>query len=156
MATPVRYFERISAMELAEALRAPTARRPLIIDVRDTDFAGGHIRSAVNLPEDSFMEDDDVDALVEKYKNEETIVFHCMMSQIRGPFCARRFLSRMAVVLENEEKQPDVRVLTGGYQTFSGVRGVCRQYNFKPRTLNIMVFIYLCRCMTSGTADIQK
>uniref|UniRef100_K3WPS9 protein-tyrosine-phosphatase n=1 Tax=Globisporangium ultimum (strain ATCC 200006 / CBS 805.95 / DAOM BR144) TaxID=431595 RepID=K3WPS9_GLOUD len=117
----VRYLERISATELVETLRSPTARRPLIIDVRDTDFVGGHIRSAVNLPEENFIEDDDVDALVEKYKDEDTIVFHCMMSQIRGPSCARRFLSRMAVVLENEDKKPNVRVLAGGYQHFSRI-----------------------------------
>lgn len=117
----VRYFERITATQLAETLRSPSAPRPLIIDVRDSDFAGGHIRSAVNLPEDNFISDDDVDAIVTKYKDEEMIVFHCMLSQVRGPSCARRFLNRMIVVLADQEEKPDVRVLTGGYQNFSSV-----------------------------------
>lgn len=117
-----RPFERISPAELAEALRAPSGTaRPLVIDVRDEDFAGGHIRSAVNLPEENFVEDDDVDAIVRRHQDEELIVFHCMFSQVRGPSCAKRFLSRMAVVLADAEKKPDVRVLTGGYQTFANV-----------------------------------
>ncbi|RLN71317.1 hypothetical protein BBJ28_00014914 [Nothophytophthora sp. Chile5] len=121
---PPPRFERITPSELADVLRSTdtATRRPLIVDVRDSDFAGGHIRSAVNLPEDNFMDDDDVDALVERFKDEESIVFHCMMSQIRGPSCARRFLSRMEVVLDDAEHKPRVLVLAGGYQLFSRVR----------------------------------
>lgn len=122
MASFTRLFERITAPQLAEMLRSPTTPQPRIIDVRDSDFAGGHIRSAVNLPEDNFIADDDVDALVRKYKDESMIVFHCMLSQVRGPSCARRFISRMAVVLEDAEKKPDVRVLTGGFRNFYTVR----------------------------------
>lgn len=126
----VRYFERITATQLAEMLRSPSAPRPLIIDVRDSDFAGGHIRSAVNLPEDNFISDDDVDAIVTKYKDEEMIVFHCMLSQVRGPSCARRFLNRMIVVLADQEKKLDVRVLTGGYQNFLSVSVLFAQTMF--------------------------
>ncbi|TYZ62526.1 hypothetical protein PybrP1_012708 [[Pythium] brassicae (nom. inval.)] len=118
-----RPFQRISPTELAKALRADpsTGSRPLVIDVRDEDFAGGHIRSAVNLPEENFVEDDDVDAIVRRHKDEELIVFHCMFSQVRGPSCARRFVARMAVVLADADHTPDVRVLTGGYQGFANI-----------------------------------
>lgn len=117
-------FEYVGPRDLAAVLKdeSPSApAKPLIIDVRGDDFAGGHIRSAVNVPENDFQDDDDVDALVEKYKDQERIVFHCMMSQVRGPACARRFLSRLEIKLENEEHKPKVEVLQGGYQLFSQV-----------------------------------
>lgn len=122
MATPTEpdQFVRIVSTQLAETLRTQKSDRPLIIDVRGDDFKDGHIASAVNHPEPTFHDDAQVDALVEQYKNEETIVFHCQMSQVRGPFCARRFIARLDAVLgENAEKKPTVQVLTGGYKDFS-------------------------------------
>lgn len=112
-------FVRIVPTQLADTLRHKSERHPLIIDVRDDNYKDGHIASAVNHPEPNFHDDAHVDALVEKYKNEETIVFHCQMSQVRGPFCAKRFASRLEVLLANAEKKPNVQVLTGGYKDFS-------------------------------------
>ncbi|RMX69379.1 hypothetical protein KXD40_001839 [Peronospora effusa] len=128
MALPIGYMEPLHYIQpsaLVEILRNPHApgKRPVIIDVRDTDFAGGHIRSAVNIPEDNFMDDDDVDALVNKYKEEDIIVFHCMMSQVRGPSCAKRFKARMEVLLEDKHK-PRVLILHGGYERFGSVSKV--------------------------------
>ncbi|DBA02876.1 TPA: hypothetical protein N0F65_005903 [Lagenidium giganteum] len=119
-------MEYVSPRDLADTLRqTPTAdaRRPLIIDVRDDDFAGGHIRGAVNLPQRNFEEDDDVDKLVETFKDKPVVVFHCMMSQVRGPFCARRFASRLDVVLKNADHKPEVKVLHGGFQQFARMYG---------------------------------
>ncbi|KAH9120798.1 hypothetical protein LEN26_002866 [Aphanomyces euteiches] len=115
--------ERISARELAVILKDPAKRNEIrIVDVRDDDFRGGHIRGAINLPEDNFQDDDDVDNIVEEFKNVPTVVFHCMMSQVRGPFCAKRFQSRVDVVLEGAETKPQVRILTGGFNLFGRVR----------------------------------
>ncbi|KAF1332079.1 Rhodanese-like protein, partial [Globisporangium splendens] len=132
MATPVAAteedkFVRIVPTQLAETLRTEPSssslkavRRPLIIDVRGDDFKDGHITTAVSHPEPDFHDDEKVDALVEQYKHEDTIVFHCQMSQVRGPFCARRFIARLDAVLgENADKKPNVQVLTGGYKDFS-------------------------------------
>lgn len=44
---------------------------------RDTDFVGGNIRNCVNLPEDHFQDDEDVEKLVEKYKHLKKVIFHC-------------------------------------------------------------------------------
>ncbi|KAE8958760.1 hypothetical protein PR003_g13780 [Phytophthora rubi] len=126
MALPIGYMEPpryIQPSGLVEILRNPdtTSKRPLIIDVRDTDYAGGHIRSAINIPEDNFMDDDDVDALVEKYKDENAIVFHCMMSQVRGPSCAKRFKARMEIVLEGINHKPRVLILHSGNERFERI-----------------------------------
>lgn len=111
----------IAHAELATLLRQPQSCPPVIIDVRDSDFHGGHIRGAVNLPQDHFEDDDDVDDIVQRHRDAELIVFHCMMSQVRGPFCARRFLSRMNVVLDGEAHKPKVKILAGGFQQFMRV-----------------------------------
>lgn len=123
MSLPIGYMEPpqyIHPSALAELLRDPesSAKLPVIIDVRDTDYAGGHIRSAVNITEDNFMDDDDVDALVNMYKDKDAIVFHCMMSQVRGPSCAKRFKARMEVILEEATHKPRVLILHGGYERF--------------------------------------
>lgn len=115
-------FQRMTATQLANMLKS--GGTPVIIDVRDEDFAGGHIRSAENIPVDNFQDDDDVDELVRKYQDTSRLVFHCMLSQVRGPFCAKRFLSRMAVTLDGAEKVPAVYVLTGGYENFAEVRSI--------------------------------
>ncbi|KAF0720788.1 Aste57867_67 [Aphanomyces stellatus] len=74
--------ERITARELAAILKNPAEKNNVrIIDVRDDDFQGGHIRGAINLPEDHFQDDDEVDNIVEEFKDVPTVVFHCMMRQ---------------------------------------------------------------------------
>ena len=66
----------------------------LVVDVRDYDYTGGHIKGAVNITADEFSQDEDVDALVQKVRagGHERVVFHCMLSQQRGPFCAKRLV----------------------------------------------------------------
>lgn len=95
-----------------------------VIDVRDDDYdENGHIRSAINAPSnDSFQDDEEVEELVQRYKNKKMVVFHCMFSQVRAPFCAQRFKSRIDVMLHEHESRPQIRVLTGGYQSFQKVR----------------------------------
>jgi rhodanese-related sulfurtransferase len=65
----------------------------IIVDVRDDDFRGGNIVGAHNEPSETFLAG--VDKLVEDTKGVKTVIFHCMLSQQRGPKAARvitRFL----------------------------------------------------------------
>jgi rhodanese-related sulfurtransferase len=62
------------------------------VDVRDDDFRGGNIRGAQNSPSSTFHTD--VDKLVQETKETPIIVFHCMLSQQRGPKAARVRISR--------------------------------------------------------------
>ncbi|ETV99261.1 hypothetical protein, variant 3 [Aphanomyces invadans] len=75
-----RLVDRITAKELVEILKNPEAKSAVrIVDVRDVDFAGGHIRGAINVPEEHFHDDDEVDNFVEEMKSVPTVIFHCMM-----------------------------------------------------------------------------
>lgn len=58
-----------------------------IIDVRDDDWSGGNIKGAMNSPSYGFLTN--VDQLVKETKNIPLVVFHCALSQARGPKAAR-------------------------------------------------------------------
>jgi Cdc25 family phosphatase len=85
----------ISASELHALLSdGSKSGRVLVVDVRDDDFAGGNIAGALNVPSDSFgTRLQDVAAAA---KDKDLVVFHCMLSQQRGPAAARAMASHGA------------------------------------------------------------
>mmetsp|Transcript_5193 Transcript_5193/g.15277 ORF Transcript_5193/g.15277 Transcript_5193/m.15277 type:complete len:254 (-) Transcript_5193:281-1042(-) len=83
-----------------------------VIDVRDNDFVGGHIRGARHYPSEDF--EPWIKVLAEEFAKSRTIlVFHCMYSRVRGPRCASMLRKHLA------DYFPDWRcsvfVLAGGY-----------------------------------------
>ncbi|KAJ7812901.1 Rhodanese-like domain-containing protein [Mycena leptocephala] len=79
----------ISADELAQIIKSDKVANQdyLVVDVRDDDYAGGNIKSAVNLPSRQF--EMSVYDLVQKKADVKAVVFHCAVSQMRGPKAAR-------------------------------------------------------------------
>lgn len=89
---------KINHQELLQILDDPL-QRPMILDVRDDDARGGHIRGALHFPEslwqDSFVDKDG--QVVGNYLLQvlfliketipDIIIIHCMESAIRGPHC---------------------------------------------------------------------
>lgn len=61
----------------------------LIVDVRDADFETGNIPQCINIPADLFLKDPKKQNLTAS-----KLVFHCALSQVRGPKCAQAY-SRM-------------------------------------------------------------
>jgi rhodanese-related sulfurtransferase len=61
-----------------------------IIDVRDSDHVGGHIRGSTWVPSSEL--DYKTPELVRNLKDKDTVVFHCVLSQQRGPNAALRYL----------------------------------------------------------------
>ncbi|KAJ2803626.1 Cdc25 phosphatase Ibp1 [Coemansia guatemalensis] len=80
----------ISATELAKLVR-DTKKKPgtdyLIVDVRDEDYKVGHIPGAVNIPSHDIPLR--AGELIDKYSHVPQVVFHCALSQQRGPKSAR-------------------------------------------------------------------
>lgn len=60
-----------------------------VIDVRDDDHVGGHIFTSTNVPSTTL--DDKIPELVRKLMDKEIVVFHCALSQQRGPTAAMRY-----------------------------------------------------------------
>jgi len=85
-----------------------------IIDVRDEDFRGGNIHGAVNHPSSSFS--DNIQDIINTNKDKDFVIFHCMRSQQRGPFCAAMFAAELA---KNKEKPKcKVNILSQGFEGF--------------------------------------
>lgn len=114
---------RISREKLAELIRA---KKPgvVIIDVRDSDYIGGHIIGCKNVP--IHTHDYKMPELVRTLKDADSIVFHCALSQQRGPASALRYLrerERMTNKSESGEAKDradleaaqNVYVLEGGF-----------------------------------------
>jgi rhodanese-related sulfurtransferase len=53
----------------------------LVVDVRDSDFIGGHIPNCRNEPSETFL--DTVDDLIRDTKDVPQVIFHCALSQAR-------------------------------------------------------------------------
>ena len=66
------------------------APRLAIVDVRDADHAGGHIVGSLHVPSSSL--DYRTPELIRKLAEKEIVVFHCALSQQRGPSAALRYL----------------------------------------------------------------
>ena len=117
-------LRRMTNSELSEQiLNVPiTSNGPLaIVDVRDSDYIGGHIRGSINVPSPSL--DWKMPELVRQLKDKEIVVFHCALSQQRGPSAALGYLREKDQLFtvnkekgdEAQEQKQQVYVLEGGF-----------------------------------------
>lgn len=72
-----------------------------VIDVRDNDFIGGHIQQCLNVP--VHTHDFRMPELVRTLRDQDTVVFHCALSQQRGPGSALRYLRERERMSEKGE-----------------------------------------------------
>ncbi|KAI0831018.1 Rhodanese-like protein [Hypoxylon sp. FL0890] len=136
-------LQRITASKLAEMLLAsanqlsPHANKIAIVDVRDDDHIGGHIKSSLHFPSRSL--DATMPTLLRKLADKEVVIFHCALSQQRGPSAALRYLREKEAAAaaaaavkkaaeENEAegnagKQQQVYVLDRGFVGWQEVYG---------------------------------
>ena len=108
---------------LVELLKDPHRQCSVVVlDVRDDDFEGGHVRGCINIPAYDFR-GEAIDRFIENHLCDcvEMCVVHCYLSQQRGPLCARRLAERL-LQLERGGK-PQVRVLAHGWRRFGILYG---------------------------------
>ncbi|KAK9478703.1 Cdc25 family phosphatase-like protein Ibp1 [Lipomyces japonicus] len=104
----------------------PTPAKVAVVDVRDDDHVGGHVKSSLHVPSSSFA--DNLPELHEKLKHHNAVVFHCALSQQRGPNAASMYLRYKELVepsdtgdnlkaetLDVQQQQQQVYVLGGGF-----------------------------------------
>lgn len=102
--------------------------KTLIVDVRDDDFAGGHIRGCINIPCWELVgrgSRNTMDCFIQTYCQsgaKDTLIFHCYLSQQRGPLAARRVAERLHQ-LEGEHCIKQICVLSHGWRRFSRMYG---------------------------------
>ncbi|KAJ3784622.1 Rhodanese-like domain-containing protein [Lentinula aff. detonsa] len=110
----------ISRDELAEIIRSGKTPKKdyLVVDVRDDDYAGGNIVGGVNMPSNKFLMN--VDQLVKETRDVPLVIFHCALSQLRGPKAARIYKeTRQNVLSETDSTSPTkVLILRDGFTGF--------------------------------------
>jgi rhodanese-related sulfurtransferase len=76
----------------ATLLSAPlTPTSPIaVVDVRDSDHVGGHIKGSIHAATPTL--DWKMPELVRQLKDKDTVVFHCALSQERGPKAALMYM----------------------------------------------------------------
>lgn len=107
----------VTCEAVKQILQGPLAPSSVIVDVRDDDFEDGHIPGAINWVVDNFNDDHTIDELVETHlEGKERVIVHCMLSQQRGPFAARRLASRLQQL---GKPLPHVLVMQGGFSRWA-------------------------------------
>lgn len=97
-----------------------------VVDVRDSDYIGGHIRGCYHYPAGNFHE-----TLPELRKrildNQiDDVVFHCALSQVRGPKSSLMFLRSLQELPEDQQASflsLNVWVLSGGFTKWQRLYG---------------------------------
>lgn len=73
--TTMRPIGYLSGSELATLLEQPDAASAVrVVDVRDSDFEGGHIRGATHIPAHQFLAN--AGAYATRWRGEQRVVFH--------------------------------------------------------------------------------
>ncbi|KAL9235986.1 hypothetical protein vseg_010702 [Gypsophila vaccaria] len=116
----------ISYISASQLLSLKT-RRPnfAIIDVRDDERGyDGHIAGSLHFASDTFL--DKLPNLVHQVQGKDTLVFHCALSQVRGPKCARRLSEYLAETTQDAGIK-DILVLERGFNGWEAAgKAVCR------------------------------
>jgi len=144
MSTPltIATLPRITPTHLRSLINSTTTPNSpptiAIIDVRDSDHIGGHILHSKHIPSSTL--DYRAPELVRELKDKDVVVFHCMLSQQRGPSAALKYVRERVrllgekeggVVVEGEKQGEDVVVgkgkkqkvvvLEGGFQAWQAL-----------------------------------
>lgn len=107
-----------------------------IIDVRGSDYLGGHISGCWNYPYkklkhiDNTTEENYIDTLYNQLESKRgvdgimNVVFHCAQSQQRGPSAALLFIRYLNAITEgNALEKYNIYVLRGGFNHWQDLYG---------------------------------
>ncbi|KAG6595219.1 Dual specificity phosphatase Cdc25, partial [Cucurbita argyrosperma subsp. sororia] len=120
-----RSISYITGTQLLSFRRMPNVA---IIDVRDDERSyDGHIAGSLHYASDSFS--DKISKLVQEVKGKDMLVFHCALSQVRGPSCARKLANYLEEIKEDAGIK-SICVLEHGFNGWEASgRPVCRCNN---------------------------
>ncbi|KAI9291046.1 Rhodanese-like protein, partial [Neoconidiobolus thromboides FSU 785] len=93
----------------------------LIVDVRDNDYIGGHIKGSINMPSNEFR--NEVQNFHSNNKGIKKIIFHCALSQVRGPKCATIYSNYLASLNDDLNQDSQIYILRGGFTSWQYLYG---------------------------------
>ncbi|KAI9094688.1 Rhodanese-like domain-containing protein [Phlyctochytrium arcticum] len=124
MPNPPQYIEPQEVADIIRSKELIPGKDYLIVDVRGDDFGFGNIPGAINIPSHEFL--DHPTEFLDKLAPIPKVIFHCALSQVRGPRCAMAYEQVRAIQKGQEEAQSsahsggpqEVLVLRGGFQNW--------------------------------------
>ncbi|XP_021908556.1 dual specificity phosphatase Cdc25 isoform X2 [Carica papaya] len=119
-----RTISYITGSELLALKRRPNIAIA-VVDVRDDERSyDGHIAGSLHYASGTFT--DKISNLVQEVKGKDTLVFHCALSQVRGPKCARRLANYLDEMKEDTGIK-NILVLERGFNGWEASgRPVCQ------------------------------
>ncbi|GAA5983750.1 hypothetical protein JCM11641_001744 [Rhodosporidiobolus odoratus] len=95
-------YKYISHSDLAPLISSGSIARGevAVVDCRDEDYEGGNIPGAIHAPSEQRTEQS-VQELVTRLRGVPRVVFHCSLSQVRGPKTARIYAEAAAAVMSS-------------------------------------------------------
>ena len=112
-------IKRIPAEKLSKLLLSPDASKVAVVDVRGDDHVGGHIKDSHHVPSSDL--DFRIPQIVRTLADKDVVVFHCALSQERGPRAARWYQEEKEKKKSTREggegvgKEQEVYVLDKGF-----------------------------------------
>jgi rhodanese-related sulfurtransferase len=104
-----------------ETMVSPAPVHPLrhSLTLKTPDYIGGHIKGGMNMPSNTleYM----MPTLIRRLEGKQTVVFHCALSQQRGPSAALQYLRQREQIQRNRPAEAPpvpaqtVYVLDGGF-----------------------------------------
>jgi rhodanese-related sulfurtransferase len=99
--------ENLAGLILTTPLIPLSDANTAVVDVRDSDHVGGHILGSIHAPTPTL--DWKMPELVRELKDKDKVIFHCALSQQRGPSAALRYIrerERMYPALSEVPAEP--------------------------------------------------
>jgi len=111
-------LRRMSREQLSELILSD-ASKVAVVDVRDDDHVGGHIHGSTHVPSSTL--DYRIPEIVRVLADRQIVVFHCALSQQRGPTAALRYMRERENKVKKGElgstsERPELGVKDGDVQ----------------------------------------
>ncbi|KPV72990.1 uncharacterized protein RHOBADRAFT_55236 [Rhodotorula graminis WP1] len=102
-------YQFLNADQLEQLVRkGQQGKDYAVVDVRDDDYRGGNLPGAIRAPSEQRTEQS-VQDLVQQLKDVPTVIFHCTLSQVRGPKAARIYADAVSKAHAQQQHQPGPR-----------------------------------------------
>ncbi|CCH59578.1 hypothetical protein TBLA_0B07620 [Henningerozyma blattae CBS 6284] len=119
MQRSISNIKYIDAHTLSKWILSSSISNYQVIDVRGSDYIGGHIHNSWNVPYRKMNHDTLQELIVKVDKQTEldshkpyNVIFHCAHSQQRGPSAALKFLRLLS---DEQLSYINVMILRGGF-----------------------------------------
>ncbi|KAH9578634.1 Rhodanese-like domain [Trypanosoma melophagium] len=113
-------YNYLEPAELVALLDGAEKEKVAVVDCRDEDRRGGHVVKSRHFPSATGLSAQRLAELADDLRRAgiAVAVFHCALSQVRGPRAAGRFA---AILRDLGMDTPRVFVLRGGWELFHSI-----------------------------------